>query len=401
MNISTIVFDIDNVICVRSISDWRLVKFYNHYGHIITIPEVNPKFHYLFPGVIESAQLMKAEGIKFAFFSAGAKKRNDFLAEEVMKLAFPGTEGKSGEQEIKVGSGQDLTLTSEEAKQNCKKVYGVGLGNKHKDIKQVSEEGAQIENAILWDDNPEYAAPDQLKNCLCVPLTNTDVMTHLGEKAHLYDDEGFRPICWGFAPTLNEIWLRGDIGKVKGRSRLLVVKEGATFEIHFIDQQSKEYKKQRLTTEENGPLVAALNQFYKNFLNGKSSVVHLIKDEELIKKLNSCVDAYGGIWKKIWRQGNRLSFAVGLYFTAKEKAKAEGLSISEALFQLQFEKEGESYTSKFKQLSKTDEFYILGSQKLQTVNPNFKLLSGRNYLDCLNKKSSQEEEDLIAEAIRD
>ena len=393
-NIVTVVFDIDRVLGFGTVKDVRQAIYYDHWGNIVKVP----KAYYLFHGVPELIQLMKkTEGVETAFFSANLKERNQLLVKEVFRLAFPEQQQETG-KEVKVGSDTEMKRTSEEAKKNCQKDYGVGLGYKHKDIKLVLREGAQVENALLWDDCIGCAAPDQIKNCLVVPVANYDSFAYLEEKIPLYN-EGVRSIGWEFASVSNEGYLQDGQKNVSRRTRLLVVKDKTTFEIHFLEKQSKEYKKQQLTEEKDSELIAALNQFCER-LNSQSSDGTSINDEELMDKLNCYVDACGGIRKKICRQLNRLCYAVGLFFTALEKAKTEKLSPSEALFQLQYEKQGERYVSKVKQLKTRDELYILGYEKLKTVNPEFKLLTMQDYYHSF-KQASQEKWDELEKIMRE
>ena len=376
----TVLLDIDNVVACDSYTDIEQVKFYYLRGRIIKAITT----HYLFPGAIELITfLYLAENVKFAFFSAGAHERNKPFVRKVSQYAFAGQDDKI--QKIRVFSGHHLKTTHEQARENCWKQYGVYLGRKHKDILCGLKEGDDIKNAVLWDNSLTVAAPDQVKNLLYVPSTNSQHFSNLATKISSYDSLGFKYLKCAFASTKNKKWNELE-AKVKGRTQLLIVQQDEGFEIHFIDEQSRAYKKKLLTKEENSALIAALNQSYPGLLKRDSSVVWPIDDKNLLKKVYDFVCTYGGISQKICRQANRIYYAAGLFFTALKKARKEGLPLCEALFQLQFEKKDDgSFVRKFRELSKMDGLYLLGLKKLRQINPQLNLNTPHDYVACLKR----------------
>ena len=83
---------------------------------------------------------------------------------------------------------------------------------------------------------------------------------------------------------------------------------------------------------------------------------------------------------------HRICFATGLFFTALREAERQGISISDALFREQFKEIYEDkYSPIFLELSRRDEFYVLGLEKLREVNPDYVFVTPNSYKAIVEK----------------
>ncbi|HSX26364.1 MAG TPA: hypothetical protein VLE89_05085 [Chlamydiales bacterium] len=177
--IYNIVFDIDGVLCAKNADPANALLFLRK-GQILTAL----KTHYIFPGVIELlTRLYRTENVRVSFFSSGIRQRNELLIPQLLQKALPETHERI-RFETTILSREDLTELSRE-KSYPKSPFS--LGNKQKDIEKVLRPGELLENTLLIEDDSSYAMPEQYKNLLHVPETESD---HFFEED---PDEDFYP----------------------------------------------------------------------------------------------------------------------------------------------------------------------------------------------------------------
>jgi hypothetical protein len=389
-----IVLDIDGVLACNTVENVKQALFFKNKGAIMTAI----KTHYLFPGVIEFIQfLFRRENIKVSFFSSGDKERNIIFVEQLLKLALQEQGYEEVKHKVRVLSRDDLTVPDDKENVEHHRVYGLWAGNKQKDLSKVLCEEDLLDNTILVDDTPSYVACGQAKNVLYVDSTENRNFEILPSTCNSYHPEGYK-----FLPSVLVIIDHGGREKkaVKNGKQLLILKKDNGFEVEFLDKNFK-YQKQLICVEENKELVAELNRIYQDTKN-KNKTGSVIKDAELTQSICQLVTSFDGRAKKICRQANRIYYVAGLLFTALEQSKSNSISLSECLFRAQFKlkKDGETYKPDFKKLSKRDDLYLLGLEKLREINPHLRFTTPQSYVECIQLPSSQEELSALEEAIK-
>lgn len=176
-----IVFDLDDVLVDprptisggRPINRSTLGKklltkhFFQEHGGIIETRASNGEriTHFVFPGVIELIKmLILRKDIKLAFFSAGTSERNKSLVDQLLKLAFNGSEPPYCPT---IFSREHLMPISYSEAINQYYDYRIYNENHRKDLRVLGEDEWQY--AILIDDVLGNASFDQAKHLLVAP----------------------------------------------------------------------------------------------------------------------------------------------------------------------------------------------------------------------------------------
>lgn len=91
----------------------------------------------------------------------------------------------------------------------------------------------------------------------------------------------------------------------------------------------------------------------------------------------------------IFRRTNNIFYAAGVFFSALEKALTENISLKDALFQIQFIKNGNQNESEMiynHKVSQNINYYDFGLQKLKAINPDLNFLTPSQFLNLTNEE---------------
>lgn len=381
-----IVLDIDMVLALHDGREAKYASFFLKKGAIFQAI----KTHYIFPGVIEFLQLLfQDKDLKVSFFSSGIKRRNDIFVENLLRLALGEDRYETVKKDVLILSRNDLISIGEEEEEKEHALYGRRPGNNQKDLLKVLQEGELLENVILIDDDPSYAACGQVKNMLYVPPTMNYDFCSMEKEIEGYDENGFKNLKWEVL-SIQEYngYERNQVGSGK---RIVFLQKEEGLEVAFIDKDSHEYVQKPLSEKQSQELNAFLSSSQK--------------EDSYIYDL---VTSLGGQAKKIRRGANRIYYAVGLLFTALERAKNEGNSVADVLFSLQFKKNiirsGNAHTDReyepiYYYMTRRDHFYLLGLEKLRQVNSNLELMHPKKYVECINSPLTEEEKAFLQDAL--
>jgi hypothetical protein len=380
-------FDIDGTLVLDSTSTVKHASFFLRKGLILTAY----KTYYIFPGVIELLQLVfSLSNVNVFFFSAGHIKRNKILIKQLLKHAL----GKEHYEEVKkkrIFSHCDLTVEVPTQRALQFQSYGLmqsSFSYGKKDISKGLKRKDKIENAILIEDNSNYVLYGQEKNLLKVHSTSGREFEALEHSAHTYDADGYKKIdCFLVDEGLT---LEGEIKAVGTSEKILVIRKKEEYAIGFLNQLTHQYE-QKIISKDNYPqLIEALKAQPANSCIG---------DPKLLESIYKIVVASEGKTKKLCYEVNQIYYLAGMLFTAIEKTHKEKISISEALFQLQYKAKGEAYSPKFEQSASCDKIYHLGLEKLRQVKHQLAFTTPSNYLQCISCALTDEEKQFLEEGL--
>lgn len=350
-----IVLDIHGVLCTyakTSEVDPHGDFFQNH-GAVLTAY----KTQYVFPGVIEMLKvLFQTENLKVSFFNRAPKQYNTLLVEELLKISC------GPKYLVRVLSFEDLIERNE------------------KDVSKVLSEGDLLENAVLIDNHLKSVAEGQIKNYLQVEGMNSEKFTRIELLRDPNQIDGARRLkCFLVTGKL-----LATAKYIKEGGKILIFKKDKGYEIGFFDQDNV-YKVEMLPKEKYFACVLILNTLNpKNKCFGKE-----IQIPQVINCIYSFVDSIGGQTREICYQANHICYVTGLLFTALSTSKEKNISVSEALFQLQYrlrsKARGENtYQSSIETLQNTSKYYFVGLKKLREVNPEFQFVTPQIYHKCVH-----------------
>lgn len=368
-----VVLDIDSVLaCINAQSDQE-ASFFLHNGAIIQAI----KTHYIFPGVIEFLQLLfQMDHIRVSFFSAGSEKRNKTFVNQLLKIVLPQKKYKKTRKNVLVFS----------------KDYLASPGLK-KDLTIVLEDPIPLEDTILIDDRLENRASDQFNNLLWVPPTDLSHFRALEiSKVYSYTEGGVKlSNCIMVCIPLEEFLIEeGNIENMKG---VLILRTNDGFELGFLDKDSYDYRQEKLSEEKHSSLIERLAEVYKHETTGCFGEIRSfsIHDPHLCQDLCNLITSLNGISRKICRSVNRIYYVTGILFRALETSKRLDISLSEALFKVQYSVDEEDEEPVFDNLHKADVLYHLGLSKLRSVNPQLEFTTPEKYTQHVYKPVEQKE----------
>lgn len=396
-----VVLDIHDVLACTEVRNIEQASFFKNKGAIITAV----KTHYVFPGVIEFIKvLFQTENVKVSFFSSSKEEVCVRFVEQLLKSALGESKYADVKQKVKVLSRNDLTEASDEAKKEHFRLYGLHVGNMQKNIAKVLGEGESLENAVLMDDDKTYVEMGQARNFLSVPCTNGRNFEVLRDLCRRYQPEGFKFLRCIFAnESVASGLLEYEEDLVKEGRQILIIKTKDGFNIGYVDKESKYQSKQ--ISSDHPSLLEELNKIHRGSIENSKTVCY-VENKELVKNICLLVESWGGRNKKICRQANRIYYAAGLFFTALKEAKAQNITIAESLFRLQFklkemkEEDDHKYEPVFRRLSKMEDIYVIGLQKLREVNSTLQFTTPHSFVQCVQLLISGEDRSQLEAALK-
>lgn len=173
----TLVFDIDDVLAGHQpIIDSERLYYMRKSGIIIAAEQE----HQVFVGVVELLKFVFSKPyIRVAFFSSGAKVRNDMFVEKLLTLALGEEVYREVRHSVRVLSKEDCTEENRESSSRMLRRYGIDSGNLNKDIRKALEPDASLQHAILIDDDRTFTYEGQEKNILVSPWGRSDSLNYL------------------------------------------------------------------------------------------------------------------------------------------------------------------------------------------------------------------------------
>jgi hypothetical protein len=327
------------------------------------------KTYYIFPGSKEFLKtLFKTENFKISFFMSASREKCKGIVDFLLKSSLDEAEYDKIKDSIGILGCEDLKILPWEQSQNIKSKYSLTVSNEL-NIQKILEAGELIENVVFVDNYPKFLTNScisigSISNILQVPSCN-----EVDSRSESFKESLHSGVYKFLRCVLATEESRNEIEAVKMGRQILILKKESNFEICFIDFESKEYRRE-LISSENSSLIAKLAP-----LCTVKNETHLkIRNQKLIQSIYDLVTARNGKTMKIFRKQNRIFYAAGLLFTALRESKAQKISISEALFQRQFKPKRRSLTFN-NQLKYDDELYLLGLKYLREVNENLELRS--------------------------
>ncbi|MEI8365908.1 MAG: hypothetical protein WCF65_05770 [Parachlamydiaceae bacterium] len=329
--------------------------------------------------------------------------------------------------------------------------------NSQKDISKVLEEGDLLENAVLIDNSAENAACGQIQNLLYVAPTSITNYRKLHQKIGFYNPDGYKYMRYRMVvgtkylnkesvkrgesilfEKINDIFklsfinkktleletleLTPDIHKELIHKLESLYQESKPIDLHpmaamcsgCVSPYNIEDTHDELLTlttcvdsiEQAAPATLAAPPKGLQRINTLAPVKESPEEEEdqeqfqcritnesLVGRIRELVDSHDGQTRKICRKINRIYYAAGLLFTAIEFSKSNGNSLSESLFDIQFNfrENSKTYECDFDRLHYIDEIYEFGLAKLREVNANLQFTSPHNYMECVQLPTSDEE----------
>lgn len=378
-----IVIDIDGVLAGTNACDIECAAFFKNKGAIITAI----KTHYIFPGVIEFLKFLhEIKGVRVSFYSSGDEDRNKEFVRKLLEISLGQTKYDEIKCSISILSRNDLVKTEGDSREHYR-LYGLHHGNKKKDLSKVLKEGETLENTILIDDDASYVSIGQAKNFLHAPVPRVLDYQLLASRIKEYELDGCRYLRCFFSCESTKKALKF----VKRGEQIYISQSQGKFILNFLGKDDR-LCSEPIDSEQNRELIEKLAFIDKKRIEAKEKGC-LIQEKETVKLICDLVIRLGGRGKKICRGLNRIYFIAGLLFTVLEKAKTENLSISEALFNLQYtyKPNKANYKSNVRMLRKTDRLYHLGLEKLRKFNTDLQLIHPISYLEIAKLNLSEEE----------
>ena len=186
-----IVFDLDGVICKPPMSGFPsgLCSLMTQSAEIDQFPQLHPEcplpilfksrveeYYHFFPPYLDVLiKYLIENGSRIVFFSAGNEDRNKFLVDALLSTIL----GRQYYQQLKE-KGQFSVFSSN----NLRRSYhlhetGVGMIHGHyvKDLAQVLQDDEVIENSILVEDQPAYAAFNSKPCIMSLILYQWDILS--------------------------------------------------------------------------------------------------------------------------------------------------------------------------------------------------------------------------------
>lgn len=119
-------------------------------------------------------------------------------------------------------------------------------------------------------------------------------------------------------------------------------------------------------------------------------------------EIAALVESYGGKTKRIPHRLNQIFYATGLLMKVLDNAKEQGISVSEALFQLQFKRlnKQSGFTLNAKALQQRDELYFAGLERLKTYNDQLELTTLHTYHRAVQIEISNESNEMLKKAVK-
>lgn len=378
-----VVFDVDGVLACNQVPDIYTAAFFKNKGAIFTAE----KTVYVFPGAIEALQLfLSSAQSKAGFFSSAAKLRNrplvDFLLQKAHSEAF--------REQVPVLSKEDLSSASREQKINLDKMFGIFPGRFFKDLSLLSTENERIEDLILVEDNMSYVSPKQIANVVRLPEVKGDYFQRMESKVTRYEPDGYRYLEYFYAPSEMEVgWGKSS---VEEDNTVDVIRTEEGFDIAFLDKYSLAYRRESIDGSKATDLIHRLKELTTKT---KSRV---IKDKSLKELISQWIESQDGVARKISRKVNTVFFFVGLILTAQHKALKDNISVSKALYSLQYDEfQGKPVFKK--RLREVHGFYQLGLNALRTINPNLQFTSPHEYKRITDLPLSDEDSAFLKESF--
>ncbi len=360
----------------------------------------------LLPGVSELLQLLhKTSNVSFSFFSAGIDSRNQLFVRALLKFVFPDTHEEILSK-IKILSRQHLKPNPADTTAYYE-AHGLPVADTpKKDLQVLLGPDDSLENTVLLDDNPQNIAHGQAPNFLYVPETTPHAFDTALAKAALYFLDGLKSLpC--FMTTHNQ----QECSQLSVNRSILVAKREDAFELHFRHLPTGMRRQVALKESQRPQLFAHLAAFYQSKhadLSQKNKKTCHIDNKELQNNLLTYVDGQEGKNLKCCRRINRIFYATGLLFYAMQQAEKTRRPLSACLFECQFQAQPSTqnmsqdsiryaYFSRY--LTKMDEFYWIGLDKLRAINPSLNLIAPREYKRHMDRPLSKESEQALKEEL--
>ncbi len=368
-----VVFDIDSVLTCHHSRNIKHASFFLRKGKILQAI----KTHYIFPGVVDLIKLLfQTEDIRVSFFSSGVKERNDIFVKEILEIALGKDHYEKIKDSVTILSRCDVTSCTREESLEAERVYSIRPGNYQKDVSKVLREGESLENTVLIDDDSSYCAHNQAANMLFVPPSEEGNFYHLPDKFIECDEEGHHLIYIATPEEKNVSTY--DKERVENKDQVMLIKKEEGYELRFLDRKTGLYQEKSVSKKD----AETLSTFS-------------LKDKTVHPELYKLIHSYGGRIRKIFHDVNRIYYATGLLFTALERAKLKGTSLSQELFSLQFKEKKQWVYERLRDLSKKDDFYLIGLKKLQEVNSSLEFTNPKSYIELIDKAPSKEEKKFL------
>lgn len=184
---------------------------------------------------------------------------------------------------------------------------------------------------------------------------------------------------------------------VANGTRICIVKSKGCLTLNFFDEKTSSNQSYSLSSEHNQALIEKLHLVDQT---EKMDDCFEIEDKELIEDIRMIVEQQGGRYQKICRSANRIFFAAGLFSLANEKAKNEGIPISESLFSLQYKSKADGTHELNYNLQKVDSIYLLGLEKLKKYNADLELSHPFSYAQVTKLPLGEEMQLLLEEFMK-
>ncbi|MBJ7449450.1 MAG: hypothetical protein JHC93_03715 [Parachlamydiales bacterium] len=382
MNKINVVLDLDRFITEPKITNKELVKFALKKGALINALHT----HVIFPGVIEAMQvLFNDESIKVSFYSSGSVERNNTFVEELLTLAL----GEKGYDRVK----RDLRVISkivdepEIYAEEQLDQFGIKGNGRKKDLREVGVDETTLDHTILIDDTPELVAYKQERNFLHAPELNESYYNKLKSSRKLkhFDGKEQCPIRYRLSKIGQDI-LDDQKTLVLNARTLQLVKVENDYKIYFLNNTSRTLEQFLITPKDYPELVAKIDSCDDSF----------VYDKEIINSVNDIVQANNGITHRISHRVNTIYYVMGLLFSTIEESKRCQKPVADILFSKQFRlKDDGKYALNTNYLSRVDDYYHYGLQKLRTVNPELQFLTPLTYKQCIEVKITEAEQKII------
>lgn len=335
--------DIDEVLSCHDVRNIKGVAFFARYGMIIHAV----RSQYVFPGVKELLQALFAHGIEVGIYSAAPQERNIPYTNELMERSL----GRTVEVPV-LNKTVDFPAKVKQAEFNK---FGKHTIEKHKDLKEALQPGEEIENNLIADDNPECAAPGQIRNLLVVPWTD-------GHKLEI--DRYTNTLPFKVCDELQYY----DADELCNGTSLIILLTKDREEVLFLDKTTQEIKSLKIVP----PWLEDIKKNSKCYYEG-----------QFLGEMRAIVDGLNGKTTQICRQLNVIYYLAGLLFTVIREAEETGETLAKTLFKRQFRKiKPGKYESIARIVSEDDSYYHLGLSILKKYNDALEFMTPDHVKAC-------------------
>ena len=208
-------------------------------------------------------------------------------------------------------------------------------------------------------------------------------------------------------PILEPIQELGEEEKkrIEAEKNIYIFSDGENYFAGYRTAQST-YEQSQISADDNEELFNKLKDFFDRAVSIKDSEAQItqlrkpygafsinlpvrrnptkktfLNNLDLQNKIRTVIGLRGGKVKKqkIWMKVNRIYYIAGMLDRATRASRKGKKSISEYLYEKQFDIEGADYTPNWQKAYKQEKYYRIGLQILQQINPELTFIDPINH----------------------